>query len=187
MVLIFAVIKDEEKRGRLEDLYRAYAPSMYRVAYRILDDEHLALDAVHEAFINISNNFEKIIKTDCNKMRALFVTIVRNVSINMYNRRKKQAGVSFEELEEELSESGQSNIEEILMNKELFAGVAEKVKELHPSYADILTLKYFYHYQDDEASQILSITAENFRTRLHRARKSLIKLLSQEQEVAGHE
>ena len=73
------------------------------------------------------------------------------------------------------------------MNKESFARVEQKIKELHPSYADILTLKYFYHYEDNEISRILSITPENFRTRLHRARHSLIKLLSQNQEVENHE
>jgi len=186
-VFIFATIKDEKKRGRLEKLYIAHASSMYKVACRILDDEHLAQDAVHEAFINISNNFEKIIKTDCNKMRALFVIIVRNVSINMYNRRKKQCSVSFEELEGELSETGQPNIEEILINKETFTRLVEITNELHPSYADILSLKYFYYYEDEEIAGILDIKPENFRTRLHRARHSLIKLLSQEQGVKNHD
>ena len=184
-MFIFASIINEEKRGRLEEVYIAHASSMYNVAYRILDDQHLAHDAVHEAFINISINFDKIIRTDCNKMRAIFVIIVRNVSINMYNRRKK-SGISYEEIVEELSDAGPS-IEEILMNKESFARVEQKIKELHPSYADILTLKYFYHYEDNEISRILSITPENFRTRLHRARHSLIKLLSQNQEVENHE
>ena len=90
-MFIFASIINEEKRGRLEEVYIAHASSMYNVAYRILDDQHLAHDAVHEAFINISINFDKIIRTDCNKMRAIFIIIVRNVSINMYNRRKNQA------------------------------------------------------------------------------------------------
>lgn len=158
---------------------------MYKVAYRILDDEYLAQDAVHEAFINISNNFEKIMQTDCNKMGALLIIIVRNVSINMYNRRKK-SGFSYEELGEEISDSG-PGIEEILMNKEMFSIVVEKIKELHPSYADILSLKYFYHYEDSEVCRILSITPENFRTRLHRARHSLITLLSREQEGKNRE
>lgn len=90
-MFIFATIKNEKKRGKLEELYIAQASSMYKVAYRILDDEYLAQDAVHEAFINISNNFEKIMQTDCNKMGALLIIIVRNVSINMYNRRKNRA------------------------------------------------------------------------------------------------
>ena len=40
-------------------------------------------------------------------------------------------------------ESGPS-VEEILMNSETFTRVAEKIKELHPSYADILSLIFLY-------------------------------------------
>ena len=177
MLIIFAAIQKKENRSRLEALYEEHASWMYKVAYRILNDEHLAQDAVQEAFINISNNLEKIIGTDCNKIKALFVIIVRNVSIDIYRLRKKQYSVSIEEIEEDF-ESGPS-IEEILMNNETFTRVAEKIKELHTSYADILSLKFFYHYEDKEISRILNITPENIRTRLHRARKSLIKLLSQ--------
>ncbi|MCO1600859.1 RNA polymerase sigma factor [Desulfosporosinus nitroreducens] len=186
MLIILAAIQNIENRSRLEALYKEHASWMYKVAYRILKDEHLAQDAVQEAFINITNNLEKIIGPDCNKIRALFVIIVRNVSIDIYRLRKKQYSVSIEDIEEDLSESGPS-VEEILMNNEAFTRVAEKIKELHPSYADILALKFFYHYGDEEISQILNITPENTRTRLHRARKSLIKLLSQEQEAKNHD
>ena len=186
MLIIFAAIQNKENRRRLEALYEEHASRMYKVAYRILNDEHLAQDAVQEAFINISNNLEKIIGNNCNKLRALFVIIVRNVSIDIYRLRKKQYSVSIEEIEEDLPESG-SSVEEILMNNETFTRVTEKIKELHPSYADILSLKFFYHYEDEEISRILNITPENIRTRLHRARKSLIKLLSQEQEATNHE
>lgn len=186
MLIIYAAISNKENRSRLKALYEEHASWMYKTAYRILNDEHLAQDAVQEAFINISNNLEKIIGIDCNKIRALFVIIIRNVSIDIYRLRKKQCSISIEEIEGDLSESGPS-VEEIIINNEAFTKVAEKIKELHPSYADILSLKFFYHYKDEEISQILNITPGNTRARLHRARKSLIKLLSQEQEATNHE
>lgn len=186
MPFILAVIKKKENHSRLEALYEEYASLMYKVAYRILKDEHLAQDAVQEAFINISNNLDKIIQPNCNKIRALFVIIVRNVSIDIYRHKEKQTSVSFEEINDTLPESGPT-LEEIVVRNETFTQVTRKVKELHPSYADIFSLKYFYNYKDEEISQILNITPENARTRLHRARKSLIRLLSEEQEVASHE
>lgn len=186
MLFILAVFENKELRSRLEALYNEHASVMYKIAYRILKDQHLAQDAVQEAFINISKNFDKIIKTDCNKIRALFVIIVRNVSIDIYRQREKQTGVSYEEIEETLSEQGPS-VEEILVSSETFTNLAKRMKELHPSYADILSLKYFYNYKDEEISQMLNITPENTRARLSRARKSLINLLRQEQEAANHE
>ncbi|MDQ7095888.1 sigma-70 family RNA polymerase sigma factor [Desulfosporosinus sp. PR] len=186
MLIIFAAIRNKENRSRLSVLYEEHASWMYKVAYRILNDEHLAQDAVQEAFINISNNFEKIIGNECNKIKALFVIIIRNVSIDIYRLRKKQYGVSIEEIEEDLAKS-EPSVEEILINNETFTEVAAIIRKLHPPYADILSLKFFYHYDDEEISRILNITPENVRTRLHRARRSLIKLLSQEQEAKNHE
>lgn len=181
-MLIITAIQDKETRSRLEALYNKYSTMMYRVSFRILNDEYLAQDAVQEAFINISNNFDKVIKTDCNKLRALFVICVRNVAIDIYRLKKKQYSLNIEDIEDTLSEPG-PGVEEILMSNETFTRVAEKIKELHPSYADILALKYFYYYKDEEISRMLNITPDNTRTRLHRARKSLIKLLSEEQDV----
>lgn len=186
MLITFATIQHKENCIRLGALYEEHASWMYKVAYRILNDNQLAQDAVQEAFINISNNFERIIGTDSNKIRALFVIIVRNVAIDIYRQRKKHCSLSIEEIEEDLSESG-SSVEEILVNNEAFARVAEKIKELHTPYADILSLKFFYHYEDEEIARILNITPQNIRTRLHRARKSLIKLLTQEEEATNNE
>ncbi len=186
MLFIFATIENKENRSRLEALYNQYASQMYKVAIRILKDEYLAQDAVQKAFVNISNNIRKIGQTDRNKIRALLVIIVRNASIDIYRIRKKQSGVSFDEMQENFFDSGPS-VEELVVNDETLATVAEKIKELHPSYADILSLKYYYQYTDEEISKILNITLENIRTRLHRARKSLIKLLSQEQEEKNNE
>jgi len=132
MLIIFAAIQNQKYRSKLESLYKEHAPWMYKVAYRILNDEHLAQDAVQEAFVNSFRNIEKIIGTDSNKTRALFVIIVRNVAIDMYRLRKKQYNVSIEDMEGDLSELGPS-VEEIIMKNEAFARVAEKIKELHPS------------------------------------------------------
>lgn len=186
MLSIFAVISNKEKRNKLEDLYTEYALYLYKVAYNILKDKYLAQDAVHEAFIKISNNIDKIFKIDCNKTKAFIVVIVRNISINLYNQRKKQSGLSFEELGDDLSKSGQS-VEETVISNEEFSKVADKIHKLHPSYADILLLKYYFYYKDEEISLILNITSENTRIRLHRARKCLLELLSQDQEANNHE
>lgn len=185
-MLIFAAIQDTEKRIRLEDLYIKHASCMLKVAHRVLNDEYLAQDAVQDAFLNISNHFEKIVEIDCNKTRALLVIIVRNVAIDIYRKRKKQRDLSYEGLEENIAIDNEG-IEEIIITQETLTNIAKTIKKLHTAYADIISLKYFYHYNDAEISQILNITPENVRTRLHRAKHSLINLLLQEQELINDE
>ncbi len=185
MMNFFSESNNQNDWNKLSTFYKNYSPLMYKVAKRILNDEHLAQDAVQEAFINIYNNYEKIIQTDCNKIRTLFVIIVRNISIDFFRSRKKESYISLEDITEELFES-EEDLAEILIREENFGKIAEKLSELHPTYSDILTLKLFHQYNNEEISKILNISPENTRTRLHRARKNLIKLLSQEQEERNH-
>lgn len=181
MLILLSAIHNIEKRNKLEVLYNKYSFYAYNVAYDILHDKGLAQDAVHEAFINIIKNIDKIGDVDCNKTEAFIVIIVRNVSINIFNKRKKRSDLSFEEIEGQLSGSGPS-VEEIVINNDTFFRAAYHLKNLKPSFTDILLLKYYYQYNDEEIANLLSITPQNVRVRLFRARKSLLTLLSKDKE-----
>jgi len=184
-MVFFSSLNNQDNYNKLSNFYQDYASLMYKVAKRILNDEYLAQDAVQEAFLVIYNNYEKIIQIDKNKIRSLLIIIAKNVSIDLYRSRKKEPYISLEDIPEDLSESGE-NIEETLICEETFNKLAAKLNDLHPAYADILSLKLFFQFNDEEIAKILNITPENTRTRLHRARKNLIKLLSQEEEGKNH-
>lgn len=49
-----------EKRVTFVQLYRAYRQPMMKAAMEILEDPHLAQDAVQEAFLNIVKHVDKI-------------------------------------------------------------------------------------------------------------------------------
>lgn len=185
MLFFLAMILNEPQRSKLEEVYHRHGPSMYKVALRILNDEHLAQDAVHEAFIRISKSLHKINEVNCNKTQAFVVIITRNISIDIYRRRKNRSGLPLEEIEQ-FSDSGPS-LEELVIDNTLFDAMVTKVKELPDLYADIIALKYFYHYDYEEIALILNISVENARTRMYRAKQSLIRRISQEQEVANND
>jgi len=180
MVLLFTTIEDSYSRDKIEQLYCKYHKLVYHIAYNILKDSHLAQDVTQSVFIKLIENLDKIDEVDCNKTKAFIVIISRNLSINLYRKRNRQNDMRLENLENVLPDSSQS-IDEKIINNELFDRIFCKIKKLHQPYADILTLKYYYHYSDKEIAQLLDITHENVRTRLHRARQSLIKLLLEDE------
>ena len=45
MLIILAGIHNKENHSKLGALYEEYASWMFKIAYRILNDEHLAQDA----------------------------------------------------------------------------------------------------------------------------------------------
>ena len=183
MPLFPAAFRDEYSQSKLEALYARYSKDMFRVAYGILNDYHLAEDAVQSAFINLSACLNKIEDMNCNKTRAFVVIIVRNISINLYRKRKKQNDIALEDIENIFPDGGVP-VDERIINAEMFNRVSAKIQELNTVYSDIISLKYFYHYSDIEIAKMLNITQENARVRLHRARQSLIKLLSREGELS---
>lgn len=176
MVFLFAAIEDEYSRNKLEALYNKYHKHMYRVAYSILKDSFLAQDVVHSVFIKLIDNLDKIDEIDCNKTKAFIVIITRNLSINLYRDRNRRNDIGLEDLENVLPDDNLP-IDEIIIHAEILDKISLKMKELHEPYADILSLKYFYHYSDQEIAELLDITHANVRTRLHRARQNLMKLL----------
>jgi len=185
-MLFLAAIEDEQDRSKVEALYARYSKDMFKVAYRVLKDYQSAQDAVQAAFINIINNLEKISEIDCNRTRAFVVIIVRNISINLYRKGKKICNMELEALDEILPDDGKA-VEEIVIDSEMLNLIASKIKELYPPYSDIISLKYFYQYTNEEIAALLNITEENVRTRLHRARQSFFKLLSQDGELCEDE
>lgn len=74
----------------IEECYRLYEQKMYRVAYRVLNDEGQAEDAVSEAFIRMMKKdvfFEDAKSDDC---KRYIIKVIKNVSINIYNKNKRE-------------------------------------------------------------------------------------------------
>lgn len=174
----------KETTDKLESLYSKYNGLMYSTAFRILNDHQLAQDAVQMSFVKIIRNIKIINDIECNKTRALMVIICRNISIDLYNKRKRSNTIIIEEINEYMPDYA-FNIDEQMIKDESLTVLKEKIRLLHQPYADIISLKYFYDYSDSEIAKILDISEQNARVRLHRAKNSLINLIKADEEKKG--
>lgn len=173
---------EKDIASKLEALFKKYNRLMYTIAFRILNDHQLAQDAVQMSFIKIMNNIKKINEIDSNKTKIYVVIICRNVSINLYNKRKRNDPIALEDIDESLADNA-NNIDENIINMEKVSELKEKTNMLNQSYADIIALKYVLGYSEKEIAKMLDISEENVRVRLHRAKNTLIKLLRNEGEI----
>ena len=112
---------------------------MFYVAKEILQDEFLAEDAVHKSFIKIYDSLHKINENDCRKTRNFLVIVCRNISITMYNQRKKR---SEEIYDEKITSLNNESVEELIISSESFEELNKKIKELKPIYQDVIFLRY---------------------------------------------
>ena len=175
MLVYLAMIESPDDRHKFEVIYNTYKQLMYYIASNILGDIKDSEDVVHEAFLKIIDIFEKIDNPTSPQTRSLIVTITENKAIDLYRKRKKINIVPFEE--EYLGVPEQSKIDQIA-NQEV---IAIPILSLPGRYREVLLLKYAQGYSMDEIAVILSMTRENVKKTIQRARKKLEEILSAEE------
>lgn len=170
MLLYLALIDTPENKSKFEQIYRTYEKTMFYVANRILKDTYLSEDAVHQAFLRIIDNLDKINEIDCHKTKGFIVTIIQNIAIDLYRKRKRENCISFDEIE--------IFVEDMVSTDIIFENEIEQaIAKLPVNYLVVFKLKYSQGYSDKEISEILHITESNVRKRIERGKKKLEKML----------
>jgi len=175
---------EDNKKAKFEKLYVEYRQAMFHVANSILKDEQLSQDAVHEAFLKLIKYLDKIDEIKCYKTEIFLDIIVKNISINIYNKRNKENNLSFDEVQNYIYDEN-SNVERKLLSKFEYDKLVQSIMDLPLNYSNVLLLKYIHGYSDDEIADILDISKENVRKRAERGRKKLLKIIQKGSNTDG--
>lgn len=156
----------------IETCYRLYEQKMYRAAYRILQDNVRAEDAVQEAFLKLMKGrvyFEDACSDECKKY---LITVIRHAAIDIYNKKKKeQEFVCFgdETLYGERTAAGDIVRED--------ADIREIISTLSPRYYEVVDCLAIKNLSVKETAKRLGISEANVRKRFERAKKKLKQAL----------
>lgn len=177
MMIFLNIISDDVLRSRLEELYHLYKRDLLYVANDILNDYHEAEDVTQTAFIKFADYLDNEMDVKCYKTKALIVIIVRNLSFNIYNQRKRKTTVNIDDFRDVICDSENLDPEVNVLRLDSSREMAKRLSEINTRYADILVLKYNYELTNTEISKMLSISEVNVRKRLSRAKKALKKVV----------
>lgn len=155
MLTFLMTIDDPVKRSKLETIYMTYYQEIYAHAYHILKDESSAEDIVQDVIIRVSKDLDKVDEKNHVKTKVYLVTIARNLSFNVYNRRRRT--VLFEHEKLKYIEDDGELIEEEYLKKELANEMAVYLNELYAPYADVLVLKYIYELKSKQIAELIDI------------------------------
>lgn len=174
MIYIYLSSLDtDEEKNYFEEIYLKYKEKMYGIAYSILNNVQDSEDAVHQAFLSMANNFQKILNIPRQDLSSYIVIIIRNTSINIYNKNKNTA-----EHSAELSED-QKAIDINFFENIDYEQLVLVISHLPDKYKDILFLHYINGFSCKEISKMLDISVDNVWKRIERAKKSLKKALEE--------
>lgn len=163
------MIDSTDDKNKLELIYNQYKNLMLNRAYDILKDRGLAEDAVHNAFIRILKNLDKISEINCPKTKSFVVVIVENVSKTMYNKKNKIISVEFEN-----TISSGEQVEITVEKKNEVEIIKKKLASLPYIYKSVLIMKVYNGLSDKEISKVLNISVSAVQKRIYRARQTLL-------------
>lgn len=176
LIYYLSLLENDEDRSKFTQLYTKYSKLMKYVALQKLDDEHLAEDAVHNAFLNIIKSFYMVQEVDSHKTKRLLVVVTENVVIDMLRKNKNYPSLSYEDLEPILS------IEQDMLDNIAVQELAEQITELPEIYRNVLELRAYHGLSEKQISTVLGIEYATVRKRLERARSMLAEKLRHQQE-----
>ena len=140
---------------------------MFYTAMQILNHKQDAEDAVHQAFVSIIENLDKISEPECPKTRAYVVIIAERKALDIIRRKSKISHLEFDE-----SMFGTET--PLLETNEL----ADAILQLPATYREIVLLRYHYNYTTKEIAKMLGLTGSATQKALWRAKTMLNRVLN---------
>lgn len=173
MFLYLSMLESPEDKNKFEEIYNTYKQTMFYAANRIIRDEYLAEDIVHQAFLRIIDNLDKINEINCHKTKGFVVIIVENIAIDFYRKRKRENNISFDDLEIYLEDIRSTNDFEPNEGE-------EAILKLPLNYFLVFKLRFSHGYSYEEIAKLLEISEANVRQRISRGKKKLEDILDVE-------
>lgn len=176
LLFYLSLLESNEDKNKFTQLYTKYSKLMKYVALQKLDDNQLAEDAVHNAFMNIIKSFYMVEDIDSHKTKRLLVVVTENVAIDMLRKSNRYSGISYEELEPILA------IEQDMLDDVAVQELVNLITELPEIYRNVLELRAYHELSEKQIATILGIEYATVRKRLERARAMLAKKLQHQKE-----
>lgn len=163
-------IEDEEERRRIEDLYYKYRYQCLHLAKSYTKDDDEAEDMVQETFVRIIKHKDEYLKLNCSDFEALLVTIVKNLGIDEYRRRKKVAN-AVRRHEEIIMSRAMPTETKVILQEEL----RTVLEELHKYDEDIQLIMYYKSLliPTKIIAEMLDMPYKTVETKIYRVRKEL--------------
>jgi RNA polymerase sigma-70 factor (ECF subfamily) len=163
------------KQKRYEAMVNTLHTDIYRYAYWLVKDKHVAEDIVQETFLRAWKSLDSL--KDPKAAKSWLITILRRENARRFERKQFDL-VDMDDVP--LEDEGLSNETEI-EHREL----RKLMAELNEEYREPLMLQILFGYSGDEIAEQLDLNKNTVMTRLFRARNQLKESLEKANNDRG--
>ena len=169
-------IENDEDRILIAGLYEAYGKEM-KVFARKMVGEQLADDVLHNTFLKLILNIDKLKEVVPDKRRAYTYVVTRNCANDVLKKEGKYVDLD-EEYLEIISEHVPTVIDKLL-EQEGYAYLIFCIQNLREPFREVCEMKYVMHMREREIAAALGLTEKNVNSRIFRGRQILKKMVQE--------
>lgn len=160
-------------RASFAELVAAYQRPVYNLCYRMLGSGPEAEDAAQETFVRVYAKLHTY-QPD-KKLSSWILSIASHYCIDRLRRRHGEALSLDDEEVATVLPSRQAGPEESALRNEERDEVQAAVNHLDPAYRVPLILRYWHDLSYTEIAEVMGLTVQAVKSRLHRARLQMIE------------
>ncbi|WP_372761715.1 sigma-70 family RNA polymerase sigma factor [Pseudoalteromonas sp.] len=158
-----------QKQQRYEALVHVYHKELYRFAYWLCHDPHIADDLVQETFLRAWRSLDALL--DQKAAKSWLLTILRRENARRFERKQfDYSDVEQNDLVDQQCHSLDDEMEQTVIQRQ--------IAQLSAEYKEPLLLQVVMGCSGEEIAQILDLNKNTVMTRLYRARNQLKEALS---------
>jgi RNA polymerase sigma-70 factor (ECF subfamily) len=159
-----------------EELVRLHTPQLYRLLTRMLGNATAAEDVAQESFVRAWRALPNF------RAEAKFSTWLYRIAVNEANRflarESRRELLPFDDVLLEVPDLG-AQTAELAEAGELRSQLERLLAELPAHYRGAVVLRDVEGFSNEEAAELLELDLRNFKSRLHRGRMALRRLLEE--------
>jgi RNA polymerase sigma-70 factor (ECF subfamily) len=157
-------------------LLNRYEKSIHSYIFYIVRNHDLTEDIFQETFLKVIMTIKQGRYTDNGKFKAWIMRIAHNLIIDNFRQERNENTISNDEVEIDLLNDMklcESNIEDEILQKQVYLDVKKLVKHLPDNQREVLEMRY---YQDMSFKEIADVTGVSINTALGRMRYAILNM-----------
>ncbi|ABO24299.1 sigma-70 family RNA polymerase sigma factor [Shewanella loihica] len=160
------------KQRRYDSLVRALHGDLFRYAFWLCGDKHIAEDITQETFLRAWRSLESL--KDDKAAKAWLITILRRENARRFERKQfDYSDVEQADIADHISSSSEESMEQHMLRRQ--------IAKLEAEYREPLILQVIGGFSGEEIADILDLNRNTVMTRLFRARNQLKEILDDTQ------
>jgi len=160
----------------LDELYARYGSSVLGYLISLLSDQSLAEEVLQDVMLAVWNNAANFRAES--SVRTWLLVIARNRAFNTQRRRQLPI-ISLSDAFE--AHSNDTEPLEKVERKNASSTVRKALDNLPPAHREVLVLVFYHQLSGPEVAEVLGITTGTVKSRLHRAKEALRRVLGNEE------